>query len=227
MNFKFATNLADFFEFYKDDPDALFDNFASQCEVDYWNEIFKTRNYIYTAIKELPRIDIPPAVYTVIQSNGYKKWIDTPNYESQKALSKLRDKEIQKVRNDRSEVAKQAVLNYLKFIQRWESFISRNSKKFLSIDEIHDFLNKKCSTYWLEYFDLEFEEWLDDWFWDFDFSNIVELAKSTDESLCTESFFNFTDALNRAKNLAYEIGSEVAIKRDYSKWIIFYKPNFE
>lgn len=116
MNFEFTTDLAGSFESGKSDPDSLLTHFANHCEVAYWDAIFKTRQHVYVAIEGLPRINIPPAVYPVIQSDGYKKWIDTPNYESQKALSERRDKEIQKVRIDRSEVAEQVFLNYLRFI---------------------------------------------------------------------------------------------------------------
>lgn len=227
MNSEFITDLVRFFESGNSDPDALFTHFENHCEVTYWDAIFKTRNLVRVAIEGLPRINIPPAVYPVIQSDGYKKWIDNPNYELQKALSECRDEEIQKVRIDRSVVAEQAFLNYLRFIRRWDSFISHDSKPFSSVDEIHDFLNKRCSDYWLDHFDLQFEEWLNDWFWSVDFSNIIEPTDSPDGSLCTESFSTFPDALDRAKNLAYNIGSEVAIQRNDGQWLISYQSELE
>lgn len=88
-------------------------------------------------------------------------------------------------------------------------------------------MNKTCSDYWLDHFDLEFDEWLDDWFWKADFSNIVEPTNNPHGSLCTESFSTFPDALNRAKNLAYNIGSEVAIQRSDGQWLISYQSELE
>lgn len=223
------TELSAFFEVPLDDIDheELFLNFSNQCEKDYWCHIIQRYEYAKSPIEDFVRIEVPSAVISVIQPDGYKKWIEHPEYEVLKNASDKESARIKDICDRRMNSLAQTILSYLNFIRKWEFFRSGNSRPFQSDFEIFDFLIERGRIFrstsldaYADVSDDDFNESMDDWTSSDVLRETFKKAVISTQADIVFYFSSYEDANQRARALARRTGATMVLWKCDDRWAV-------
>jgi hypothetical protein len=161
----------------------------------------------------------PPAAITVIQSDGYKVWIDNPEYAAGKELADARSAEIASVKLKRFKSMESILLDYLKFILKCDAFRTMSPAPFRSEDDVRSVLAERCGGHWYETYDQDFDEWLDQFFSDLDLSCVIADDTRQDEAESQE-YATFQEAMSTARYVSMTEGVQVIVERVGLRWTV-------
>lgn len=198
---------------------AAFDRFEEACERAYQQRWFSAVDHALNSPTGLSAIYAPPAAISVIQSDGYKIWMDNPEYPAGKALADARSEEISKIRSERFRAMESVLLEYLWFILKCYAFRTTVGKRFASVDHVRNALTQRCGDYWLEHFDQEFDEWLDQFFDDLDISSVI-VGSTQPEETDDQGYTTFQQAMSAARYISMTEGVHVVVEHNDNKWTV-------
>ena len=199
---------------------AAFDQFEDVWEHTYQQRWYSAVDHALNSPTGLSAIYAPPAVVSVIQTDGYKKWVDNPEYPTGRALADERAEEISKIRSERFRAMESVLLEYLGFILKCDAFRTMVAKPFASEDHVRTTLTQRCSDYWYNHFDQEFDEWLDQFFRDLNLSSVIQEDTQRYETAIAD-FVTFQQAISAARCISMTEGVQVIVERDAHKWTVF------
>ena len=201
------------------DLQAAFDRFEEACERTYQQRWFSAVDHALNSPTGLSAIYALPVAIAAVQSDGYKIWMDNPEYLAGKALTDARSEEIRKIRSERFRVMESVLLEYLRFLLKCDAFRTMVAKPFASVNHVRSALVQRCGDYWLEHFDQEFDEWLDQFYGDLDISSVI--AEDTQlEEIDTPGYTTFKQAMSAARYISMTKGVEVIVQRGGHKWTV-------
>jgi hypothetical protein len=201
------------------DLQAAFDRFEEACEQACQQRWFLAADHALNSPTGLTAIHVPPAAISAIQSDGYKIWMDNPEYPAGKTLADARTEEIKEIKHERFRAMESVLLEYLRFILKCNAFRTMVAMPFASMDHVRSTLAQRCGDYWFEHFDQEFDEWLDLFFGDLDISSVIA-ADTRSQETDTPAYTTFQQAMNAARYITMTEGVQVFVERDDHKWTV-------
>lgn len=205
------------------DLESTFSHFEKACERAFQERWFSAANFALNSPTGFYEIDYPPQAIPIIQSNGYKKWVDNPEYAIGKARADARAEKISEILSERFRAMESILIDYLRFILKCTAFRTMCATPFDSVDHIRNVLELRCYDYWLEYFDIEFCEWLDEFFKDLDLSSVITIDNRHSGAYFSDHT-SFQQAIETARHISAKEGVEVVVERNNRGWVVLRQP---